>query len=246
MLYVGINILALMKLLSFFLFIILFSCNRNDSAPLIPKDQTSEAEKKNTLFAFVGRKLTVVELPQDSNSMDAQFKAKYVILQRVYGTFQKDTIEFEVYDHYGIPGFSHYDNVLLFVSESKGKYYHEKYQYFDVYQTEDEKWAGVYHDFEGYNSPPPTKQISFKKNVYLPLTIVNNDGKTVQLKYSSPYYKIVADKAYPLYGYPIEDLFAIKKNGVLKWRGLFGKGNENWADSTFKTVPLEMKIDCSR
>src|SRR5688572_5983356 len=125
-----------MKIYSLLLFVVLFGCKSNDKVPMIPKDQTSEAEKKNTLFVFVGEKVSVDEVPPDSNSMDAQFKAKYVILKRIYGMFVKDTIEFEVYDHYGRPGFSHYKNSLLFVSEYEGKFYHEKYQFFDVYPTE--------------------------------------------------------------------------------------------------------------
>ena len=132
-----------MKLIAFCLLFVQLGCRTNDNNPLIPKDQTSEAEKKNTLFVFVGEKIFVQELPHNDNSIDAKFKAKYKILQRVYGNFSKDTIEFEVYDHYGVPGFSHYKNVLLFVSEYEGKYYHEKYQYFDVYQTNSGKWAGT-------------------------------------------------------------------------------------------------------
>ena len=232
-----------MRQLVFFLFVILGGCKSNDNTPLIAKDETSASERKNTLFVFVGKKISVVEAQQDSNSMEAQFKAKYKILQRVYGMFPNDTIEFEVYDHYGVPGFSHYDNSLLFVSEYEGKYYHEKYQYFDLYPTVDGKWAGIYHEFAGYDAPPPTKKISFAKEVGLPLSIINNDGEIVQLKYSQPYFKVIGDKAYPFYGYSVEGLFTIKKNGVLKWRGLFGKGNENWADSLIETKMTEIKMD---
>ena len=112
-----------------------------------------------------------------------------------------------------------------------------------AYPTIDGKWAGIYHDFPGYDAPPPTKQISFAKEVHLPLSIINNDGEIVQLKSSSPYFRVIGDKAYPLYGYSIEELFSIKKNGVLKWRGLFGKGNENWADTTIETEMIDIKID---
>ena len=239
----------IMKLVVFFLLILLIGCKSSTKAPLIAKDETSESEKKNTLFVFVGKKISVSETPQDSNSMDAHFKAKYLILQRVYGTFTDDTIEFEVYDHYGVPGFSHYENALLFVSEYKGTYYHEKYQYFDVYPTKEGKWAGVYHDIAGNDAIPPATQISFAKDVYLPVNIINNNGEQIKLKYSPPYYKIVGDKAYPLYGYSIEELFKAKKNGVLKWRGLFGKGNENWADSLLKveeTPMAEVKKDSNK
>ena len=220
----------MMKLFIFCLLTFLFACQNKDKAPLIQRGQTSDAEQKNTLFVFVGKKISVTEVSQNSNSMDAHFKATYLILQRVYGSFPKDNIEFEVADHYGIPGFSHYDHVMLFVSENNGKYYHEKYQYFDVYPTEDGKWAGVYHEIGGYDLPLPAKQIAFKKDVHLPLSLLNNQGEMVRPKYSAPYYKIVGNSAYPLYGFTIEELFAIKKNGVLKARGFFGEGNKNWRD----------------
>lgn len=55
----------------------------------------------NRLFAFVGEKISVEPLPHERGSMDNSFKAKYVILKRVYGNFPEDTIEFVAYDHYG-------------------------------------------------------------------------------------------------------------------------------------------------
>lgn len=57
--------------------------------------------------------------------MDKGFKAKYKVLQKVFGEFASDTIEFIAYDHYGLPEFSKYQNVLLFVSEDSGHYYHK-------------------------------------------------------------------------------------------------------------------------
>ena len=229
-----------MKLVQFCLFVLLLGCKTNDKKPLIPKDETSEAEKRNTLFAFVGEKISVQLLPQDSGSWDGKFEGKYKILERIYGDYPKDTIEFKAYDHYGIPGFSHYKNALLFVSEYKGKYYHEKYQYFDVYLTKENRWAGTYNDHEDYGKIKPEK-IAFADSVYLQTKIMNNAGEVVDLNYSPPYYRIIDDKAYPLYGNYVEDLFAIKKNGVLKWRGLFGKGNENWQDSLVNTKLEEIK-----
>ena len=80
------------------------------------------------------------------NAVDRGFKAKYRILQWVYGDYSNPSIEFLVYDHYGWPGFSNYINSLLFVSQHNGKFYHEKYLYNDVYATIDGRWASPFND----------------------------------------------------------------------------------------------------
>jgi hypothetical protein len=55
-------------------------------------------------------------IPEGRTLMDNAFRAKYKILQKVYGEYEKDTIIFEVYDHYCFPSFAHYSQVLLYVS----------------------------------------------------------------------------------------------------------------------------------
>lgn len=87
------------------------------NTPLFAKDRITENEKKNTLFLFVGEKITVEEFAMSENAVDRGFKAKYRILQGVYGDYPNPTIEFLAYDHYGWPGFSNYINSLLFVSQ---------------------------------------------------------------------------------------------------------------------------------
>ncbi|QEC44704.1 hypothetical protein [Pseudobacter ginsenosidimutans] len=81
----------------------------------------------NKLFAFVGEMITVDQLPYQPGEFDESFKAKYRILQKVYGKFEGDTIEFLVFDHYGRPPFTRYKNVLLYVFADSGTYVHEKY-----------------------------------------------------------------------------------------------------------------------
>jgi hypothetical protein len=239
--------MAILRKIIIALFVTVFiSCNSQQPTsrtPLIQKDLTSVAEKNNTLLAFVGEKIEFTEIAAKEPSFDVGYKAKYKIIQRVYGNYSRDTIDFLAFSHKGVPEFPNYDHVLLFVSEINGKYYHEKYQYYDLYPTLDGKWAGVYHQFDNNDAPPPTKKILFAKEVSFPLSIIKNNGNIMQLKYSQPYFKVIEDKAYPLYGYNVEELFTIKKNGVLKWRGLFGKGNENWADSILSTKMADIKMD---
>ena len=196
--------------------------------PLIPKSDTSTIEQKNTLFAFVGEKIDVQPLPVNPGSMDVGFRAKYKILLPVYGSYSGATIEFTAYDHYGWPAFASFKNALLFVSEYQGKYYHEKYQFFDVYRTKDGRWAGPYkaedyeHLYNRYTTIKP-EIIEFAKPVKYPLHRKGQDSMEYTLSYPGPYYMTKGDSAIAIYGNYIEDLFNLKKSGVLTARGLFDK-----------------------
>lgn len=184
--------------------------------------------KKDSLYVFIGKKIEIVGIKQriDSNevSFNAVFKAKYKIIQNVYGNYAKDTIEFEVYDHYGIPAFSKYDYVLLFVSNYNGKLYHEKYQYFDVYKTKNGRWAssysaGDYNHIYNKNTTVKPELIDFVDEVFYKINSRNTEE--IEQHFPSPYYKVVDDKAIVIWGNYVEQLFELKKTGILKARGIF-------------------------
>ena len=182
--------------------------------------------ESNKLFAFVGQKISVDNLPYREGLMDGGFKAKYKILQKVFGNFSQDTIEFVAYDHYGVPPFSKFDNVLLFVSADSGTYYHQKYMYNDVYLTKDGKWAGCYaeKDYEhDYNKNTRVKPIiiDFAKEVSYPTKIIRSDSQVVIVNYPKPYFKTIGDKAIAVYGNYVDDLFILKRDGYLTARRLF-------------------------
>ncbi len=219
------------------------SCNSQptDRTPLIPKDLTSEAEKNNTLFAFVGEKIEFTEIPTEEPSFDAGYKAKYKIILRVYGNYSRDTIDFVAFSHKGVPEFPNYDHVLLFVSEINGKYYHEKYQYFDVYKTKDNRWASSYKDREySENIAVKPVKIDFTEPVVYPTIVNYYNGQIDTIKYPEPYYRTIGDTAYAVYGNYIEDLFKLKKEGVLAYRGLFENKNED-ANTEVILAPLHLE-----
>ncbi|HYE74078.1 MAG TPA: hypothetical protein VEF04_12145 [Blastocatellia bacterium] len=180
--------------------------------------------KKNSLFVFVGEKIKLAELQPEPGSRDAAFLARYKVLDKVYGDYLKDIIEFKVYDHYGTPPFSKHQVVLLFVSFHEGKFYHEKYQYFALYKTKDGKWASPYstfdyrHEYNRQTSIKPVK-IEFAEPVYYDLT--RKDKKLVREWFPAPYYQVENGKAKAIYGNYIPELFKLKRNGVLKARDLF-------------------------
>ena len=135
--------------------------------------------KENTKFyAFVGEKILLKPFTPESQKgsifRDHVFKAKYRVIENVYGSYPNETIEFEVYDHYGEPKFSAYNQVLLYVVEGEnGKLYHEKYQFSPVYKTTNNRWAGPYakKDYKhryNLNTKIKPEKINFLEEVKYP------------------------------------------------------------------------------
>lgn len=223
------------KFLFLILLLLFWGCATISNADKLTKNETSksieiEQDKNNKLFVFVGEKIEVVPFEPETEEgevlMDASFKAKYRVIQKIYGKYDKDIIEFEVYDHYGIPPFSKYKDVLLFVSEYEGKLYHEKYQFFDVYKTKDGRWAscGDPYRFDDYHRKNiKAINLEFEESLIFNLDEYKKDYRPDFVKefFKSPYFKITGNKAECIKGVFVEDLFRIKKEGVLKARGLF-------------------------
>ena len=175
------------------------------------------------VYIFVGQKINLnYEQEQyycDVTTMDSRFKAEYKILKQVIGRFPKDTIKFTVFDHYGRPSFSKYENVLLFVSEYCGELYHEKYQYFDLYKTIDGKWASPgdpYKNDEYHRKNLKAQNIRFADTVWFDISKLGEAA--IKQQFPSPSYKIEGQKAIPIMGSYIDELIAVKKEGVLKAR----------------------------
>lgn len=205
---------------------------------------TAQSEK-DSLVVFVGEKIEVTDWTKEkqpysidtiingndtdyvehySVSMDSKYIARYKVLELIHGTYQKDTIEFIVYDHYGTPAFSQYQTVLLFVSHHKGKLYHQKYQYFDLYPTDENKWASPYsvtdynHSYKEEITVKPEK-ISFKDEVSYPIGRMTTEQ--IQRLFPEPYYRIKNGKAVAVYGNHVKELFILKQQTILKARGIY-------------------------
>ena len=185
--------------------------------------------ENNKLFVFVGEKLSVEQMPNRQGAFDNGFIAKYLIKQKIFGHFSQDTIEFAAYDHYGIPAFSEFKNVLLFVSADSGFYYQQKYMYNDVYLTKEGKWAGTYAEEDyghEYNKKTKVKPviIDFAKEVFYPTKVMRPDSQVVTFNCPKPYFKTVGDKAIAVYGNYVDDLFILKRDGYLTAREIFKNG----------------------
>lgn len=144
--------------------IALFGCSTQKQL----SDDFYNEDKNVNLFAFVGKKVAVVSFDAEAEQLgekvydaktgdtiiqksiiiDSGFRCKYVIIKNVFNNPKIDTIDFVAYDHYGIPNFSKYETVLLYVSKSsKGNYFfHQKYQFDYLKKSKSGQFYGYTYD----------------------------------------------------------------------------------------------------
>ena len=177
-------------------------------------------------YVFIGEKISVegAQRPYYCNfiSMDSEFRARYRVLNNIYGRLHNDTIQFTAYDHYGIPKFSNYQTVLLFVSEYCQEFIHQKYQYFPLYKTVDNRWAAPF-PAAAYTTQPAASilkphRLTFREPVITDIT--GFDPAWITQHFPSPYYRIENNKAIAEYGSYVDELLELEKQTVLKVRGV--------------------------
>lgn len=180
------------------------------------------------LLIFVGEKINVNEMEQekDSDIPNLKFRARYKVLEVICGDYKEREIEFIVYDHYGRPPFENYNQVLLYVTKEDSIFYHEKYLFDDVYKTKDGQWAGPY-SADNYERVD-TSLIKIKPRIIEFDTPLLFDLKGVSRNellrsYPASYFRIENRKAIALYGNYVGEIVELKKNGILRARGFFGK-----------------------
>lgn len=219
----------------------LASCN-DSSESLSSCLENPSAEGK--LIVIVGEKIEIKEVEPERDMMlpNSKFVATYRIMQKICGEYDKDTVIFTAYDHYGFPGFGNYQYALLFLNNYEGAIYHEKYQYFPLYKTKDGKWASNYH-YEEYGDETNVKpeKINFLDEVSF--SIDGLTRATTQRQFPEPYYTIdkKSRKTIAAWGNYVPELFQLKKDGVLKYRGFYGKIDSSIFDRKVKVEDFEME-----
>lgn len=192
--------------------------------PYVPCNDTLPAK----LYVFVGEKIRIDYVKEkhycNTIPFDAEFDAEYRIIENVYGSFPRDTIKFTAFTH-GPLSFGKFQHVLLFIGEYCGKLYQEKYQFFDVYKTTGGKWASPGDPYRFDRAQ--TKSIKAE-----PLAFIDTlwfDARTygrgeIKQKFPEAYFRVEGNKATPLMGTYVKDLFTVKQEGTLKSK-LLGKSN---------------------
>lgn len=177
------------------------------------------------LIAFVGKRIKVRKIPDPKNIVrfDNEFEARYKVLSVIFGSYRGREIKFTVFDHYGDPAFVRYETVLLYVSKHRGKFYHEKYQYHAVYPTQDGRWAGCGDPYQNepsvHRGDVQAQPIKFSPELTFNLSGVKTEE--IRERFPSRYFEFRGNVAVCKAGVYAQELFEIKRRGVLKVRGLF-------------------------
>jgi hypothetical protein len=184
------------------------------------------SDESQNLLVFVGKQIDVENMP-GQHGLDRQYKAHYQVLQVVHGQYRDSTIEFTAFDHYGFPGFGNYQTALLYVTVRRSwllqpKYFHEKYQYQPVYSTADGRWAGCgdpYYFDEVHRGKIQAQVIDFKPEVTIDVAKI--PPAKVEEFYPKAFFDYRKNAVVCRKGVFLDALFTVKREGVLKARGIF-------------------------
>lgn len=185
------------------------------------------SQKEKILYVFIGKKIKLDPADKiiycDRISMDSKFKAEYQILKNIYGDFPSDTINFDVYDHYGNPGYIDLETVILYVFKNCEELIQVKYLYNTVYLDDNKEWIVPYpynriKDSELLNDNEIDK-IRFKKTVEFDVSQRSNDW--IEENFPFPFYERKGKKVKVIFGISTDKMFEIMKKTYLKDRGYF-------------------------
>lgn len=188
----------------------------------LPCDMVECNDTINDFYAMVVKKISLerVEPGYCENTFirfDSKYSGKYKVIENIYGDYANDTIEFIIFDHNGRPALDDFDTILIYLSEACNAFYHVKYQFANVYITDNGRWATPYSPYHYQNvtsSSIKPEIIKFVDEISFSLDGLNEDF--VKKSYPAPYYKIRDNQAIAIYGNYIEDIFEMAKDPVLK------------------------------
>lgn len=178
-----------------------------------PRFNASETRETPQVITFIGQKVFVrVDDEQEGFkefinvktgeteayiSLDGRYEARYEILELVTGDYGHEFINFHAYDHYGLPAFSDYETVLLFVHDAGGELIHDKYNYYPIYKDAVGGWATCGDPYKHIDQvvdfqKKPLRDIIFEQDLKFDITSKYQNLET----YLEEYYE--ADEVIPL------------------------------------------------
>lgn len=234
-----------MRLRVLIIFIVLVSLHSSG----VCQDQMNGCNEKagspQKLFVFIGELLHAKKLPAREYVNEARFSATYRIIDRICGCYTGDTIVFNVIQVFYDSSFMKHKYQLLMLTKDTAQ--NEDYVlwadlYFDVFRAANGQWIGAYMPKYRTTSATPKKlqprKMHFSKDAFY-----NTGGMTreeIDIAYPEAYYRIKKDKAFPLMGINIDEIFQHLKDGLLDRAGMYDRPSlEAVEDVNLENVQME-------
>lgn len=184
------------------------------------------------MYVFVGKRVSIKKAKQPKLKeyqirFYSKYKLKFKVVQNIHNKLEEKTITIYSAAHLGMRELPTSDYSLLFLSNNNGQYNLIRFQFFDVYQTKDGRWASCGDPFysderfkDSIKSSIPVAKLDFKKPVTFKINS-SQDSVNVRQVFPEPYFKVEGQTATGLMGSYVDDLFILKKEGILKQLGYF-------------------------
>jgi hypothetical protein len=170
--------------------------------------------KSDKILVFVGNMISSYSISKNS---EGYVKLKYKILERTYGAYHEDTIDFFAYYDVDKLKFTRYKNCLLFLLQDGGAFYKMADPVYEVYRTLDGRWANgaKWWDYgPDIQTSIKPKRLQFKDSPNIDLTGLSQ--KEIDHWYPAKYYERNGSVAMPVFGNYTDELIEINKNSYLR------------------------------
>ena len=194
-------------------------------------EYTEKPGTPKKIFVFIGELLQAKTVSARENYNEARFSATYRIIDRIYGNYASDTISFDVIQVSSDSSFKKNKYQLLMLTKDIAQ--NQNFVlwgdlYFDVFKTVNKQWAGSYMSKNGViyankKAMKPTK-IKFSKESFYDIRGMTREE--IDITYPEPYYKVKKNKAVPLLGNSIDEIFQHQKEGTLADAGIYDEPPE--------------------
>jgi hypothetical protein len=177
------------------------------------------------VFVFVGELLNLKQVPAEDDFNETRFVATYRIIEKVCGSFPRDTIRFHVIQMNYDTSFAKIRNQLLMLIKDTADNDYKLWGdlSFDVFKTTNNQWAVPYME-KNETVTIGQKALKERKMRFAKDAFYDTKGMTkeeVGIVYYEPYYRIEKDRVVPLMGNTIEEVFRYEKEGTLASAGAY-------------------------
>lgn len=174
----------------------------------------SFAQKRNdSLLVFVGSMIPSNDISKNS---EGYVKLRYKILEKTYGNYNSETIDFFAYYDADKLKFTQHKNCLLFLQQRDNAFYKMVLPVYDVYRTVDGRWASGAKKWEygpALQTSIKPRHLQFKDSVYFDLTGLTQEE--IEHWYPAKYYERKGNVAIPVFGSYTDELVEINKSSFL-------------------------------